>query len=199
MGYAHHLSKLKSPYTTVCEIAKYRMKSSNTVTQSWISVATKTSTSIILGVSMYWVYWGVNEYGWEGFVRYLWEGDHLPVEERALVNALNKIEEHVGKDEAQLLLYENALVGARTQASNDGEILIAWRSSSPQPDLRKELSAISHNFDNLAADLDGIRTAGNTAGLKRRKKALSSRVVALMERVDVLVNFHNRALGPVSR
>mmetsp|Transcript_28378 Transcript_28378/g.33613 ORF Transcript_28378/g.33613 Transcript_28378/m.33613 type:complete len:220 (-) Transcript_28378:276-935(-) len=54
---------------------------------------------------------------------------------------------------------------------------------SQTPQVSKELSSLSYNLDKLAAEVDAIQSHGD-AEVKRRKKALSTLLVQMMERVD---------------
>jgi hypothetical protein len=137
----------------------------------------------------------VSLYGWEGALRYVWEGDHLPRDVRECIHALEAVSNGLEEHEAVILSLEEGLERARLETvdeSSPDAILDAWRVNLPlsQQDIRGDLAKTSATLDKLAADIDQVP---NKDTVRQMKKDLSSRVVALMVRIDVLIDFFKQA------
>ena len=139
----------------------------------------------------------VSRYGWNGALNYVWEGDPYP-NLRDHLNALNRVEKTLDKEDRQLNRLEEALERARLDsiddaaADNDASIHAQWEANVKK-DLHKQLARLSYDLDRWAAQIDEIPgiEQGNV-NLKLQKKSLSTKVVRLMERADVLIAFHDQ-------
>ena len=58
---------------------------------------------------------------------------------------------------------------------------------SQTPKINKDLSGLSYNLDKLAAEVDAIQSHGDSS-LRGRKKALSTHIVTMMDRVDGFIS-----------
>lgn len=153
------------------------------------------SAFALVGLSSYWCYRLVRQYGWDGALRYIWEGDPLPRDVRECVDALENASKGLTEQETIILLLEEGLERAHLDTvdeSGHAAILDAWRTNLPlaQPDIRGDLAKASAALDQLAADIDQVP---NQETVRPTKKDLSHRVVALMERIDVLIDFFKQA------
>ena len=148
----------------------------------------------VLGVSVYWLSGLVSEYGWQGALNYIWEGDPYP-NLRNRLDKLELVERKIVKPEKLLVQLETALQKSELDtidAAEASSVVEEWQSNLPSSiDLRTRLGLLSSDLDKLAAQVDGVVSEGSTV-LKERKKVLSKRLVQLMERVDVLIAFFRK-------
>lgn len=153
------------------------------------------SAFTLVGLSSYWCYRLVRLHGWEGALRYIWEGDALPRDVRECINTLENASKGLEEQETVILSLEEGLERARLDTADESShatVLDAWRMNIPstQQDIRGDLAKASAALDKLAADIDQIP---NKDTLRQKKKDFSMRVVALMIRIDVLIDFFKQA------
>jgi hypothetical protein len=153
------------------------------------------SAFTVVALSSYWSFCLVRRYGWEGAMRYIWEGDALPRDIREYINTLNNASIGLEEEEKEILSLEEGLQRAHfdtVDESSPSAVLDCWRMSLPltRQDIRGLLSKTSAALDKLAAEIDQVP---NKDLLRQEKKDLSSRVVSLMARVDVLIDFFKQA------
>ena len=139
--------------------------------------------------------------GMRGVWRLLWLGDSLPPRLRQSVDALDAAEAGVRSAEQQLDTIR-ILVARAALESVDGPTTAApapatatgaatgdearARLFREHPELRTRIGIFSDNLDRLAAAIDAVQSYAD-AEVKRRKKRLSSDIVALMEGLDGMV------------
>ena len=147
----------------------------------------------------------VSKYGFNGTLRYIWEGDHLPPHIRDAVDTLDDVEDQLNSsiqkklkkvDVMMEVARLNSVDGGSnnidnksekddndTQKEMDSEKKGRMMISDPPAPLIKDLGILSHKLDKLASEVDSVQSC-NDAELKTRKKELSSRTVRLMDKVD---------------
>lgn len=124
---------------------------------------------------------------------YIWEGDPHPCYIRERKLALQSIAKKLDRKEKTLSDMEEGLERASLD-SVDGAHARAlrkmWEQNVQGGDLRKSLALLSTDLDQLASQIDQVIS---TEEIKGEKKKLSTRVVRMMERTDVLISFFNNA------
>lgn len=159
------------------------------------SFAIEAAAVSLLGLSSYCFYHFVQAYGWDGTIRYIWEGDHLPREIRQLVDIIQKVSQSLHNVDATILILEEGLEQARLDTidrTSPPDILQRWRTNLHRAthDIRKDLAKVSFDLDVLASKIDQIPTKEE---VRFQKKELSSRTVLLMARTDQLIEFFTSA------
>lgn len=141
----------------------------------------------------------VEEYGWEGAIRYIWDGEPYPPTIQALLDVLAQAEKSRSAQVARLNAIEEALERARLDSVDDvktnKEIVRRWAENYRPTNLEKALAEQSNILDKLAAQVDAVILAGKESDgnsrvvhdIKRRKKLLSKQLVLDMERCDAFV------------
>ena len=170
-----------------------RSRSSAIETTSWASIATSVTMIAVVSASSYWMYQLVGAYGWDGALRYIWEGDPNPQNVRERIDTLRMINRKLDQKQKSLSSLQEGLERARLDSvdgSSTDEIRKLWEKNIPDKDLRQKLALISYDLDQLAAKIDGV-TAGDEDKIKQTKKTMSSRVVKLMEGADSLITAFN--------
>jgi hypothetical protein len=176
--------------------------SSNRSSIPWMTIA---GVSLSAAAS-FGIYQSVHEYGWEGTLRYLWEGDPYGPEVGNYIKVLETAEKSRVAQQIKLNVLEETLERARLDSVDDSsirrtsitkEIVRLWIANYAPSSLEKILSELSHVLDRLAAQVDGIvvsqkkddGTASSSVfqDIKRRKKLLSKQLVLDMERCDALM------------
>jgi hypothetical protein len=153
-----------------------------------------TATAAITAVTSYWLYQSASQYGWDGTLRYIWEGDPYSPKVRHYMETLDKADESIKSQERLIAAIEEALERARLDSIDDTkttkEIVKAWVANFRPKNLEKSLSQLDTELDKMAAKVDGILIADNSRvfqELKRRKKLISKQLVLAMERTDALL------------
>ena len=145
----------------------------------------------LLGVSSYWFYQFVQMHGWNGTIRYIWEGDPLPREIRDLVDILQAVSHSLDMIDVDIVILEEGLERARLDnidGTNPADILQHWRTNlhHTAQDIRKKLAQVSFDLDVMASEIDQIPAKEE---VRLQKKELSRRTVLLMARADKLIEF----------
>lgn len=147
----------------------------------------------VVGVVGVWFRTLVAEYGLEGALNYIWEGDPYP-DLRERLDSLRTAERQIEKPEKMLHKLETALERSHLDSIDAAEaaaVVQQWQANLPSIDLRTRLGILSSDFDKVAAQVDSVVASGSDV-LKERKRVLSKRLVALMERVDKLISFYKK-------
>lgn len=144
---------------------------------------------VVLGAAgisvVWWMYDNVNKYGWEGTLRYVWEGDHYTPDVRTAMDTLASKETTLAVYESMLECMEESLARGRLNSVDGSEILQAWKSAHTPMNLEKDLARVSHGLDGAAAQVDAVFSSHIDA--RKKKKLLSQKVVGLMSRADKLM------------
>jgi hypothetical protein len=160
------------------------------------NVIAVTATATITAAASYWLHHSVSQYGWDGTLRYIWEGDPYSPKVRHYMETLDDADQSRKSQERLIAAIEEALERARLDSIDDTkttrEIVKAWITIFRPKNLEKSLSQLDTVLDKLAAKVDGIliSAADNSRvfqELKRRKKLLSKQLVLAMERTDALL------------
>ncbi|KAL3919524.1 MAG: hypothetical protein SGILL_003713 [Bacillariaceae sp.] len=143
------------------------------------------------------LYQNVPEYGWNGTLRLLWEGDAYDSDTRNKVDCLEQAEIDRSLQESRVHSMESALDLARlntVDGADSSVILQKWIqyfAAESRMSLDRTLADVSDKLDKIAAKIDGIILQDNendmTRRIKQRKKLLSKSIVLDMERCDVLL------------
>lgn len=180
--------------------------------RSWIEILGYTLATATTVYGVYWTYDNVSKYGWDGTLRYIWEGDPYTPEFRRHNQILNSVEKSRSKEEKKTNDIEEALERARLDTVDDEndnkatttkittkEIVKLWidNYSVKGGNLEKSLAGLSSNLDKLAGKVDSVIISSSSQqdssapkvmqDLKKRKKLLSKQLVLDMERCDALM------------
>ena len=166
----------------------YKIQTTTTTSKPTRLRAMRSSLTIAAGsvtaaIASYYLSRAISKYGAKGFVRLIWEGDHLEPNVREAWDALDGLEASaVPREEKRLEKVEIAFETARLNSvdGSDDQILEQY------PQIKKDLSMVSYRLDKVAAEVDSVQSHGN-AEVKRRKKHLSRTLVGMMERADTLI------------
>jgi hypothetical protein len=151
-----------------------------------------TTAAAVIGVQLAWMSWRlVSNYGFDGALRLIWEGDHLLPEIREAMDTLDQIEnDQLPKKQRKCQALETVLEGASLDSVDGGEVevdTIVPTKTVVSGKIRTDLSGLSDAVDKLAFKVDSVESHGD-AEVRQRKKALSKHLVILMERVDSLIS-----------
>jgi hypothetical protein len=152
------------------------------------AAATATAT---ISVSV-WIYRCVQDYGWEGYLNYIWEGDPYTPQTRADMKKLDKAGKILRRQGKALEKLEESLARGTLNTVDDGsddQVLIQWIMAHLPGNLETDLAACSDNLDKVAFTVDSVE------GIKEsrlRKKEISKQIVVLMERADALVHSYKK-------
>ena len=147
------------------------------------TLAIAAAGSVTAAFVTYYLSKAISKYGAKGFVRLVWEGDHLEPNIREAWDALDGLEANaVPREMNRLEQVEIAIETARLNSvdGSDDQILEQY------PQIKKDLSMVSYRLDKVAAEVDSVQSHGNVE-VKRRKKYLSNKLVCMMERADSLI------------
>jgi hypothetical protein len=154
----------------------------------------------VFGVSSYWFYHLVQRYGFDGAIRYIWEGSPYPTHVRQFMDTLKDVDEALEQQERKIAMLEEALERAKLDSVDESEsphLLTLWKTYLDDDyDLRRQLAVVSESLDKLAATVDQVLPVQED--IKEPKKSLSTRAVELMERVDALIHFFRSASSDAS-
>lgn len=164
--------------------------------RSWSATTTLTAVTAtaLISTSILWLYPVLHEYGWKGLVSYVWEGDPHPPHIRQHKLVLQSIATKLNRKEKTLSDIEEGLERASLDSVDGAHARVLrnmWERNVPGRDLRKSLALLSHDLDQLAAQIDQVVVS--IEEIRGTKKELSSRVVRMMERADVLISFYNHS------
>jgi len=180
--------------TTTNSETKAIMSSSKQI--PWVGIAASTASV----AASYWIYQTASEYGWDGALRYVWEGDPYTPAIREYLETLENAEKSRIAQEIRINAIEEALERARLDSVDDSarttkEIVNVWILNYLPQNLERSLAEVSYLLDQLAAKVDGILLSTGEENvsshvmqdMKRRKRLLSKQLVLDMERCDALV------------
>ena len=186
---------------------------------------TRTSLITFLGYGSYKFYTWYQQYGFHGTLRYIWEGEPYVPQIRLYYETLQKTTVQYKKCQKIVTLLEESYQRAQLNSIDydnytNNFVVQMWQQSLPKQyrDLRQRLALISHDVDQMAAQLDQIiitttttttssntntNTSTTTSAIKqqsdtekhydvirKQKKNMSKDVVKLMERVDQLITYY---------
>ena len=147
------------------------------------TLAIAAAGSVTAAFVTYYLSKAISKYGAKGFVRLVWEGDHLEPNIREAWDALDGLEANaVPREMNRLEQVEISIETARLNSvdGSDDQILEQY------PQIKKDLSMVSYRLDKVAAEVDSVQSHGNVE-VKRRKKCLSNKLVGMTERADSLI------------
>jgi len=140
----------------------------------------------------------VHCYGFNGALRFIWEGDPNPEHVRDQMGKLHTAEKSLKNQTKTIATLEEGLQRARLDTIEDSDpsaILALWRRNIPDKlrDLRTRLALLSTDLDKIAATVDQVLppppAVEGGEEVRQKKKRLSQRVVQLMARADALIVF----------
>lgn len=140
-----------------------------------------------------WLHRSVKDHGWEGTLRYIWEGDFYSSGVRDILDMLDELETQVAIQVSIAELIETSFDRAKLDSVDDDQSQVKkqeWNNAHPG-NLEKDITKLSYDLDKLAAKIDSVRPIHTD--IKTRKKLLSNRVVRVMERVDVLLGLYQQS------
>ena len=168
------------------------------ISNSRVSVATIAGATLSV-IASYWAYQSLSEYGLDGTLRYIWEGDPYTSTVREYLNILELAEKSRATQCSRMNAIEEALERARLDSVDDArmskDIIVLWTAYYLPQNLEKSLAELSHVLDRLAAEVDGILLSSRDVvasshvlqTLRKKKKLLSKQLVLDMERCDALM------------
>ncbi len=142
----------------------------------------------------------VVKYGWEGALRFVWEGEPYSPRIQAILDSLSEAEKSRVAQEARMNSIEEALERARLDSIDDVRtskaIVNRWAANYGPLNLEKSLAELSATLDRLAAKVDAVilsssdidKNARVVQEIKQRKKLLSKQLVLDMERCDAFMS-----------
>ncbi|CAB9506072.1 expressed unknown protein [Seminavis robusta] len=156
---------------------------------SWRPSFVSLAFTTVAATSTYYLYQCVSQYGWEGTLWLIWEGDPYPPLVRDEFHALRDVEASLD-GEAKILdrleeAYQRAQLDSVDGASS-ATLLEQWNQNLPKRNLDKLMARVNHNLDLFASKVDAV-PSNKHADLKPLKKQLSNRIVQLMKRADICV------------
>lgn len=164
--------------------------------QRSMAMVSTAAAIILVGSSAVWLYQTVASYGWEGTLRYIWEGDPYSGKVRKYLDTLQRVKDSLDKENTMLSILEEGLERAKLDsidAANCNSVRRQWEANLPGIlDLQLQLAKLSHDLDKRAAEIDQV-PGEDVADIRSQKKSLSRRVVLLMERTDILIRFFERS------
>lgn len=171
-----------------------RQTNSHDKLMKWSSVAGVTLMGIALGTFYKTL---VCQYGWQGALRLLWEGEPYSPHIQSLLDSLADAEKAIVKQEARMNAIEEALDRARLDSVDEAKVSKAivkrWVENYHPNNLEKSIAELSSTLDKLAAQVDAVILSSSDIkqncrpiqdDIKQRKKTLSKQLVAAMERCD---------------
>jgi hypothetical protein len=172
------------------------MSSKNNRTAATVVVgAVVVGTVVVAGTAAasWWMYQSIQQYGWEGTLRLIWEGDPYSPDVREAIDKLDGAERSIEKQEKILNTLETSLQRACLDSVDDGIVVAEWivvYTTATGQDLYNDLVRIDNDLDKLAASVDSVLSS-SVDDIKKRKKLLSKQIVAMMERADYLLQSYS--------
>ncbi len=134
-------------------------------------------------------------------------GDHLPPEIRISMNDLDDVERRMDKSQEELETIEISIESARLESLDDGTTMdtagacgLATDASKDvhesmersilfqqDPTLRTRIGLLSYTLDTLASTIDSVESHSDEE-VKKRKKALSNKIVEMMNELDRMIS-----------
>ena len=154
------------------------------------------AAAIVLASSTWWFHKSVSAHGWEGTLRYLWEGDVYAPDVREAMDRLEACATSLAVQASLLELLETSLARGRLDTvdadghDDDPSVIEAWTVAHGASNLQKDLARLNYELDGAAAAVDAVRCLHRDA--RAQKKLLSQTVVGLMGRTDRLIALYKR-------
>jgi hypothetical protein len=140
----------------------------------------------------------VSMHGFDGALRLIWEGSAYRPGIRERMEVLDEVEDRADHLEHTRLSplergLETAISSDKSPSPSNGRgsnYRHIWETTVRNEglDLQKTLAGLSDQLDTFAAKVDAVNSTGEPE-VKARKKAMSSKLVETMQRVDRLVHF----------
>jgi len=139
-----------------------------------------------------WLYRSVKDYGWDGTLRLIWEGDHYTPAVRDALDELENLETQAAVRTSLMDLIETSLARAKLNTVDDDQSVKkeGWTAAHRPGNLEKDLTRLSYDLDKLAAKVDEVLT--KHIDVRPKKKLLSSELVKLMSRADELLQIYQK-------
>ena len=156
---------------------------------TYVAIATVGTVGAAVSV---WLYRSVHGHGWEGTLRYIWEGDYYAEDVRSALNTLKALETQVAGHAALMELIETSLARAKLNSVDDHSSVKKeeWASAHRPRNLEKDIIKLSYDLDKLAATADAVVL--QDVDMRPKKKLLSTKIVKLMEKADELLRIYQR-------
>jgi hypothetical protein len=168
------------------------------------------AATAVTAAASYLIYQAVSQYGWNGTLWYVWEGEPFSPRVRASMETLEQAGQklHILEnliDAIELYSYFQRHEAASESAprlldsiDDDSEYSSAlikeigrvwWMADFSPPTLKTTLIKLKYTLDKLAAKVDGVPPCHGQQDLKRRKRVLSKQIVLAMKRADKIFTF----------
>jgi len=167
--------------------------------------AVTASAVLVVGIIFYKTL--VEEYGWVGAFRYVWEGEPYSPHIQSILDSLDDAEKRRALQESRLSGIEETLERARLDSVDDTSevrwlpatknratkaIVLRWVNYYKPRNLEVALGEISAALDKVAAEVDAVLLSDADARcasrvvqqIKQRKKLLSKQMVSFWHRGD---------------
>lgn len=182
-------------------------------TRSWISLIQATTVIAASTYGSYKLYQLIQRYGVNGALRYIWEGDPYSLEIRTCIDTLDKVN-HLKKKLSNKVSqleesFERAKLDSIDYNAPSNNVIQLWKKYLPKSmqtknssddNLRQRLALLSHDADKLAAMVDQVLASSSSrepihilVDIRQRKKIASNEIVLLMERIDKLIDYFQKA------
>jgi hypothetical protein len=140
------------------------------------------------------LYQSISEYGFQGTLRYIWEGEPYNPRIRTFLNTLEKAAKEITKQQSTIASIEEALERARLNSvdgASSTQVAKIWVETFRPKNLEKALAQLDNDIDKISSMVDGVVLAGDdSAGaelVKNKKKSLSKNLLLAGERTDALL------------
>ncbi|OEU13624.1 hypothetical protein FRACYDRAFT_241965 [Fragilariopsis cylindrus CCMP1102] len=155
--------------------------------------------SVAVSYAAYEFHRSVQDYGWEGTVRYVWEGDPYEPKLRECVTILEESEYNLNAfliNDRLCGLEESLNIATSLSSSTKSSTTATTTTTTTDTttsSVKRTLADLSYSLDKIAARVDGIVLSSSstshylTQQIKKRKKVCSKSIVILMERCDALL------------
>ena len=158
-----------------------------------IAVTVAIVTAGTLGAAFsFWLYQSVKDHGWEGTVRFIWEGEYYPEDVRSALEMLESAETQLAVHVSVIELIQTSLARAKLNSVDELSRVNKddWASAHGPSNLEKDLATLSFDLDRLAATVDAVVLVD--VSLRPKKKRISQDIVTAMEKADALLNVYQR-------
>lgn len=137
-----------------------------------------------------WLFQSVKEHGWEGTLRYIWEGEYYPEDVLSALEMLESAETQLDVHLSVIELIQTSLARAKLNSVDEQSRIkkSEWAAAHHPSNLEKDLATLSFDLDRLAATVDSVVL--EEISLRPRKKKISRDIVTAMEKADALLNVY---------
>ena len=154
-----------------------------------VSIAVATAGALSIAITV-WLYNSVKDHGWEGTMRFIWEGEYYPEDVRSALEILESAETQLSVNLSLIELIQTSLARAKLNSVDEQSrvIKMEWDAAHFPSNLEKDFATLSFELDKLAATVDEVLL--EDISLRPKKRVLSQTIVAAMEKVDALLNLY---------